>query len=250
LSTLSVTVIAKNEEASIARCLESVSFADEIILVDSGSTDRTIEIARSLGARVTQTSDWPGFGAQFNRAIDRATQEWIFSLDADEWIEAPLAREIQKVIGEAPSVTGYKMPRRSRFCGNVVRHSGWWPDYTPRLVRRGHGRFSEEIVHPHLIINGTIGHLTNPIEHDSITSWEDANDKIERYSTAAAIQLASRGRRAMPTTAPLRGAAAFLKAYLLRAGFLDGRTGLMVAEYNCRYTYQKWHKLAHMPKQR
>lgn len=246
--SLSLVVIAKNEEASIARCLKSVSFADEIVLVDSGSTDRTVDIAKSLGAKVTQTSDWPGFGAQFNRAIDRATQDWVFSLDADEWIEAPLAEEIQRTIRDAKSMTGYRIPRRSRFCGNVVRHSGWWPDYTPRLVRRGHGRFSEDIIHPHLVIQGTIGHLKNPIEHDSITSWEDAEDKIERYSTAAAIQMASRGRGATPLKAPLRAGAAFLKTYLFRAGFLDGRTGLMVAKYNYLYTYEKWRKLAAMPK--
>lgn len=242
--SLSLVVIANNEEASIGRCLSSVKFADEIILVDSGSTDRTIEIARSLGAKVTQTTDWQGFGVQFNRAIDQATKDWVLSLDADEWIEAPLAAEIQKIISDDDSMTGYRIPRRSRFCGTIVRHCGWWPDYTPRLVRRGQGRFSEDIIHPHLVINGSIGHLKNPIEHDTISSWADAEDKIERYAQAGAEQMAARGRRGSAAQTLLHSWGAFLKTFVIRAGFLDGVTGWHVAQYNRRYTQAKWRLLA------
>jgi hypothetical protein len=141
------------------------------------------------------------------------------------------------------------MPRRSRFCGDIVRHCGWSPDYVLRLFRRGQGRFSDHLVHERLIVEGRIGRLAEPIEHDSITSWDDALDKIERYAEAAAKQMAAQGRRGSHAKAVLRGAAAFAKTYLLRAGFLDGRIGWMVADYNRRYTFEKWRRLAELSRQ-
>jgi glycosyltransferase involved in cell wall biosynthesis len=124
--TLSVILIAKDEEACIARALRSVDWADEIVVVDSGSTDRTVDIARELGAKVTVTADWPGFGAQKNRALDLATRDWVLSLDADEWLSAPSADEIRRALGaDAAGVAAYRLPRRSSFCGRFMRHSGW-----------------------------------------------------------------------------------------------------------------------------
>ena len=240
---LSLIVITKNEEASIARCLSSVSFASEVIVVDSGSTDRTVEIALSLGARVIQTEDWPGFGAQKNRALAEARGEWVISLDADEWIEPLLAAEIKAAIQAPDVVSGYETPRRSRFCGTIVRHCGWSPDYVLRLFRRDRGRFSDDIVHERIFVDGLIRRLIEPIEHDSIASWADAEDKIERYSTAAAKQLAARGRSSSAFKASVRGWTAFVRTYFFRAGFLDGATGRMVAEYNRRYTYEKWRRV-------
>jgi glycosyltransferase involved in cell wall biosynthesis len=241
---LSLIVITKNEEEAIGRCLESVGFAGEIIVVDHGSTDRTAEIAEGLGARVISTADWPGFGAQKNRALEAASGDWVLSLDADEWIEAPLARLIEATIAQTDPADGFEMPRRSRFCGRIVRHCGWSPDYVLRLFRRDKGRFSDHIVHERLIVEGRVARLAEPIEHDSISSWADAEDKIERYAEAAARQMAEQGRRGSDFKASLRGATAFFKTYLLRAGFLDGRTGWMVAQYNRRYTEQKWRRLA------
>ncbi len=241
---LSLIIITKNEDTHIARCIGSVPAADEIVVVDSGSTDRTAEIARSLGARVIDAPDWPGFGAQKQRALDAATGDWVLSLDADEWIEPPLMRLIETTIARADADDGYETPRRSRFCGRIVHHCGWSPDYVTRLFKRERGRFSDHIVHEHIVIAGRIGRLASPIEHDSIDSWADADEKIIRYSDAAAAQMAAQDMRSSPLKASLRGWAAFLKTYVLRAGFLDGRTGWDVATYNRRYTDRKWRRLA------
>lgn len=241
---LSLIVIARNEEASIGRCLRSASFAHELVVVDNNSTDKTVEIARSFGAKVLQPADWPGFGPQKNRALQAAAGDWVLSLDADEWIEAALADEIRAAIAPPDATDGYEMPRRSRFCGTIVRHCGWSPDYVTRLFRRGRGRFSDDKVHEHLIVDGRVGRLRAPIEHDSITDLADAADKVERYAAAAAAELAARGKRSSRAKALLRGWGAFLRTYVWRAGFLDGRTGWMVADYNRRYTQEKWARVA------
>jgi glycosyltransferase involved in cell wall biosynthesis len=240
LSRLSLIVITKNEEASIGRCLRSVAFADEMVVVDNGSTDKTVEIAHALGARVIEARDWPGFGPQKNRALDAATGDWVLSLDADEWVEAPLADEIRAAIVRANPADGYNIPRRSRFCGKVVRFCGWSPDYVLRLFRRERGRFSDDKVHEHVDVKGRIAKFKNPIEHDSITDLADAEDKIERYAAAAAEALRARGKSSSPLKAWLRGLGAFLRTYVWRLGFLDGRTGWRVSNYNRRYTSEKW----------
>src|ERR1700746_4046971 len=244
MTNLSLIVITKNEEASIARCLGSVKIADELVVVDSGSTDRTVEIARAHGANVVSTTDWPGFGPQKTRALDLARGDWIISLDADEWIEPGSMAVIEKAIADPNAPSAYRMSRRSRFCGNIIRHSGWSPDYVGRLFRRDRARFSDHLVHESLIVDGPIRRLDMRIEHDSITSWSDAQDKIERYSIAAAHQLRSHGCAGSPLKASLRGWSAFLKTYVWRAGFLDGAAGWHVAEYNRRYTDAKWRRLA------
>lgn len=245
---LSLIVISKNEEAAIARCLRSANFADEIVVVDHASTDKTVEIARALGARVIVTPDWPGFGPQKNRALQEATGDWVLSLDADEWIEPPLAAEIRAAIARADAADGYAIPRRSRFCGHIVRHGDWRGDRVLRLFRRNRGRFSDDHVHERVIVEGRLARLSSPLEHDSITDPADAADKIERYATAAAAQLAAEGKTSSLAKAAIRGWAAFLRSYLLRLGFLDGRTGLRVADYNRRYTYEKWARLAKCPR--
>jgi glycosyltransferase involved in cell wall biosynthesis len=245
---LSLIVISKNEEAAIARCLRSANFADEIVVVDHASTDKTAEIARALGARVSATPDWPGFGPQKNRALGQATGDWVLSLDADEWIEPALADEILAAIARADAADGYEIPRRSRFCGHIVRHGDWRGDRVLRLFRRGRGRFSDDHVHERVIVEGRIARLSSPLEHDSITDPADAADKIKRYAAAAAAQLAAEGKTSSAAKAALRGWAAFFRGYVLRLGFLDGRTGLQVADYNRRYTYEKWDRLAKFPR--
>jgi len=245
---LSLIVISKNEEAAIARCLRSANFADEIVVVDHASTDKTVEIARALGARVIVTADWPGFGPQKNRALQEATGDWVLSLDADEWIEPALAAEIRAAIARADAADGYAIPRRSRFCGHIVRHGDWRGDRVLRLFRRARGRFSDDHVHERVIVEGRLARLSSPLEHDSITDPADAADKIERYATAAATQLAAEGRTSSLAKAALRGWAAFVRSYLLRLGFLDGLTGFRVADYNRRYTYEKWARLAKRPR--
>jgi glycosyltransferase involved in cell wall biosynthesis len=241
---LSLIVISKNEETAIARCLRSANFADEIVVVDNASTDKTAEIARAQGARVTVTPDWPGFGPQKNRALREATGDWILSLDADEWIEPALAAEIQAVIALPNAADGYEIPRRSRFCGEIVHYGDWRGDRVLRLFRRERGRFSDDHVHERVIVEGRIARLSSPLEHDSITDMADAADKIERYATAAAAQLAAEGKTSSAAKSALRGWAAFIRGYVLRLGFLDGRIGLEVADYNRRYTHEKWARLA------
>ena len=244
MTSLSLIVITRNEEASIARCLGSVDFADDIVVVDSGSTDRTVEIARAHGANVVSPTDWPGFGPQKARALDLAKGDWVLSLDADEWIEKNFIPTIKQAIADPNAPDAYRMSRRSRFCGKIIRHGSWSSDHVVRLFRRGRARFSDDLVHEGLIVDGPTRKLKVRIEHDSITSPADAEDKIERYSIAAAQQLAERGARGSPLKASLRGWAAFLKSYIFRAGFLDGAAGFAVAEYNRRYTDAKWRRLA------
>lgn len=237
---LSLIVITKNEEANIRRCLASVPFADEIVVVDSASTDRTVEVARSLGAKVLQPEDWPGFGPQKQRALDHASGKWILSLDADEWIGPELAEEIRTVIADPESADAWRMPRRNRFCGEIVRHGGWWPDHVLRLFRKSKARFSEDRVHESVIADGAVATLKNPIEHDTIVSLEDAREKAARYGAIAARQLAERGRQGSAAKAALRAAAAYLRAFVFRLGFLEGRLGHRVARYQAAYTYKKW----------
>ena len=236
---LSLIVIARNEEGSIGRCLRSASFASETVVVVNHSTDKTVEIARSLGANVIETQDWPGFGPQKNRALDAATGDWVLSLDADEWIEPALAAEIQAAV-ERAGADAFEMPRRSRFCGEIVHHSGWWPDHVTRLWRRGRGRFADVAVHERVIVEGRTARLKQPIEHDAIADLDDARSKAARYAKAAAEELAARGKRSSKAKAAARAAGAFLRTYVWRAGFLDGATGLAVARYNADYTFQKW----------
>jgi glycosyltransferase involved in cell wall biosynthesis len=242
---LSLIVITKNEEASIERCLRSVAaIADEIVVVDGQSHDRTVEIARGFGAKVLQPADWPGFGPQKQRAQDAASGEWILSLDSDEWIEDGLLAEIRAVLNDPSTASGYRMPRRNRFIGKIVRHGGWWPDHVLRLYRRDRGRFNGNLVHESVVVDGEVRTLDNPIEHNTIVSAEDANGKIERYAEIAAQELLARGKRSSAPAAMLRGAAAYLRSFVLQLGFLDGATGQRVASYQARYTYKKWAKVA------
>jgi len=242
---LSLIVITKNEEASIERCLQSAAgIADEIVIVDSGSTDRTLDIAREFGAKILEPKDWPGFGPQKQRAQDAASGHWILSLDSDEWMEDNLLREIRAVLSDVHAAPGYRMPRRNRFMGKIVRFGGWWPDHVLRLYRRDRGRFNGNLVHESVLVDGEVRTLQYPIEHNTIVSAEDAEGKVERYSETAAQELRAKGRRSSALVARLRGAAAYLRSFVFQLGFLDGKTGHRVARYQSRYTYKKWAKTA------
>ena len=241
--TLSVIIIAKNEAEAIRRCLDSVAWADERIVLDSGSTDGTPDLARGCGARVETTVDWPGFGPQKNRALAFATGEWVLSLDADEWVTPELRAEIARAIATA-SAAAWRMPRSSSYCGRFMRHSGWWPDHVVRLFRRGAARFSDDLVHERLVVDGTTGTLSAPLMHEAIRDLADARAKMDTYSTASAEMLYRRGVRASTATAVLHGAWSFLRTYVLRAGFLDGREGFQLAVTNAGGTYYRYAKLA------
>ena len=241
--SISAIVITKNAEPTIRRCIESLRWANEIVVVDSGSTDRTLEICRELGAAVHQTSDWPGHGPQKNRALDRASGDWIMSLDADEWMTLELRAEVERVIGAPQGKAAFAIPRRSRFCGRFMRHSGWWPDYVVRLFRRDAARFSEDHPHDRLIVNGATGRLRQPIMHEAISDLEQMLTKMNVYSTTSAHMFHQRGRRASLATALLHGGWAFFRTYFLRLGFLDGREGFMLAVANAEGSYYRYLKL-------
>ncbi len=240
--TLSVIVIARNEEASIGDCLKSVAWADECIVLDGGSTDATVAIAKALGARVAVATDWPGFGPQKNRALALATGDWVLSLDADERVSPALKDEIEAAM-RVSGTTVYRMPRASSYCGRTLRHGGWWPDYVIRLFRRGEARFSEDLVHERLLCTQDVGTLTQPLLHDTYASLEEALDKANRYSTLGAQQAFARGERASLMTALGHGLWAFFRTYVLRRGFLDGGQGLLLAVSNAHATFYRYAKL-------
>jgi glycosyltransferase involved in cell wall biosynthesis len=241
--SLSVIIIAKNAEGTIGRCLESVAWADETVVVEHGSTDRTADICRESGAKVHQTPDWPGFGPQKNRVLALARGDWVLSLDADEWVTPELRAEIGQAIASPGANAAFRFPRRSSFCGRFMRHSGWWPDYVTRLFRRGTARFSDALVHEKLIVNGAVGTLALPILHESVTDLDQMLGKMNAYSTASARSLHEQGRRSSLATALVHGIWMFIRTYILRAGFLDGREGLMLAIANAEGSYYRYLKL-------
>lgn len=241
--SISAIVTTRDNEATIRRCLESVKWADELVVVDSGSTDRTLEICRELGAQVHQTPDFPGHGPQKNRALDRATCEWVFSLDSDEWATPELRAAIERAVADPRGKAAFAMPRRSSFCGRFMRHSGWWPDYVTRLFRRDAARFSEDHTHDRLVVNGAAGKLARPILHEAITDLEQMVTKMNLYSSSSAAAFHRAGRRASLATALLHGWWAFMRTYFVRAGFLDGREGFMLAVANAEGAYYRYLKL-------
>src|SRR5690349_270696 len=223
--SISVIIINRNNEATIRRCLESIAWAGEIVVVDSGSTDRTRDICGEFTSKVSQPADWPGHGPQKNRALDLVTGDWVFSIDSDEWITPEVRAEIEAAVAAPGEHTAFMLPRRSSFCGRYMRYSGWWPDYVRRLFRRGMARFSDDEGHDRLIVKGAVGRLSRPILHETVTSLDQLIDKMNAYSAMTARNLHQRGRSASIFTALFHGAWAFFLTYFLRAGFLDGREG-------------------------
>lgn len=240
---LSVAIIACNEAHRIARCLQSVAFADQVVVLDSGSTDDTVAIARGLGADVEVTPDWPGFGPQKNRALARCRYRWVLSIDADEQVSDALAAEILRVLREAPAeatVAGYWLRRSSRYCGQVIRHGLWGNDRVLRLFERQRGRFTDARVHESLVCDGETRVLEGILVHDSVDSPEDARSKARRYAFLGAEALRARGRGGS-LQGGVHAGWSFVRGYLLRAGFLDGRFGLTLARLNAAGTFWKYH---------
>lgn len=254
---LSVILITRNEAHHVADCLQSVAFADEWIVVDSGSDDGTREIAERFGARVTTTDDWPGFGPQKNRALALARGRWVLSIDADERVDEALAAQIRQVIAadtsgqathgssqDAPAGTvGYEVSRLSSFCGQWMRHGDWYPDRVLRLFRRGAGRFTDDLVHERLQVDGPVGRLPGHLLHDSMPTLDHAIEKMNRYTTGRALDRVRAGRRGGLGPALSHGAWAFVRCYLLRRGFLDGRLGFVLAVYVAEGTYYRYLKM-------
>ena len=242
LASLSVIVITKNEAHNIEACLQSVSFAQQIVVLDSGSSDDTVTLSQTAGAEVSARLDWKGFGVQKNRALALATGDWVLSIDADERLTPDLQIEIQRVI-ENPACQIYDFPRLSSYCGQYMRHSGWYPDRVTRLFKRGAATFSDELVHERLVTSKAVGQLDAALLHESFRSLESVLDKVNRYSSAGARQLFEKGKTASPGKALAHGLWAFFRTYVLRRGFLDGRMGLLLAISNAEGTYYRYLKL-------
>lgn len=244
MSKVSVYILTYNEEEKIAEALESVSWADEIVVVDSGSTDRTIEIAQKYKARVVYVL-FEGFGKLRNRAVAECLHDWIFSLDADERCTPQVRDEILSVIKDPNAADAYYVPRRNYFMGRWIRHSGWYPDYRqPQLFHRGALSYrDEDVVHEGFIVRGRRGYLKHAIWQVPFKDLSQVIAKIERYSNLGVERLAKRGIKGNIPKALLHAIGNFLRIYLLKGGFLDGWAGFIIALSNFEGTFYRYAKL-------
>ena len=242
---LSVVLIVFNEAANIAACIESVAFASQVLVLDGGSTDDTVALARHAGAEVWVDADWQGFGIQKNRVLERARHTWVLSLDADERLSAELAAEIAAFIqahGQAQVVA--EIPRLTQFCGQWIRHCGWYPDHVRRLWPRGQCRFSDDLVHERLVTHGLpVLRLKNPLLHYSYPTPEHYWSKLSRYSQAWAVQRYTQGKTTSIARAALSGWVAFMRSYFVRLGFLDGALGFAVCVMQAQAAFGKYFTL-------
>jgi len=245
-NTLSVVLITLNEALNLPRTLKSVSWAREIIVVDSGSTDLTVSIAKAAGAQVFE-EDWKGFAAQKNSAIAKATCDWVLSLDADEELSQELASEIQALLSGDPPFSAYRIPRLNHFLGRPLRYGGYWPDRKLRLFERGTASFAERAVHEAIQFDGSTGELRNPMLHHCYPTLEEYVEHMNRYSTLSARMLVDAGRAPRSGTsliwhAVMNPAATFLYNYVFRLGFLDGTAGLLQHLNHSVYIHWKYAK--------
>jgi glycosyltransferase involved in cell wall biosynthesis len=240
---ISATVITFNEEHDIADALASLSWADEIIVVDSCSTDRTVEIARRFTDRVIERP-WPGYSAQKNFAADEAHNDWIFNLDADERVSEKLAGEIARLANLSDTVAGgYEMARWTFYLGRWIKHSGWYPDHKLRLYNRKRGRFEGDFVHESVRVEGKVERLAGEILHFTVACASDHHLRLDRYTTLAAEEMHTRGKRVTFGSLLLAPASSFFRSYILKLGFLDGIQGLAIAYFAAHYVFLKNLKL-------
>jgi glycosyltransferase involved in cell wall biosynthesis len=238
--SVSVVIVTKNEEHNIEDALKSVSDAEEIIVIDSFSTDRTVEICRKYTDKVYQ-QEWQGFARQKQTAVDHAKGKWILILDSDERITPELKAEITANITDT-KISGFYVPRENYFIGKWIRHSGWWPDHTLRLFRKDRGHLEPREVHEKVVIEGQAGYLENPLKHYTYRSVSDFLERSERYSDLAAREIRKNSGRAGPFSLTVRPIATFIKMYILRLGVLDGTRGIMLALLYSHYTFLKYAK--------
>lgn len=238
---LSAVLIARNSEAVLPACLESLRFADEIVVVDSGSTDATLDIARRAGARIVH-QDWLGYGKQKQFAVAQTSNDWVLCVDTDERVSEQLRESILREL-QAPRFYAYEMPRRNRFLGRWLKHGEGYPDLSLRLFDRRHANWSDDAIHEKVVTDGPIGRLAGDLLHESEQGLADYLAKQERYTTLQAEALHAHGKRAglarLLLSPPLR----FIKFYFLRLGFLDGIPGLMHILIGCRNSFTKYAKL-------
>ena len=240
---LTVTVITRNEAANIEGALQSVTWADEILVVDSNSTDETVAIAKRCGARV-DIHPWLGYSAQRNYAAEIASNDWILAIDADERVPPELADEIRSILTKGPTASGYRMPRLSFYLGHWIRGTDWYPDYQLRLYDRRTGRFNGKRVHESLeLASGRPGTLRHDLQHHPYRDISDHVISIDHYTTLAAEEWYSEGRRTGALDIALHPPAAFLRNYVLRGGIRDGAAGFLISVLNSYYVFLKIIKL-------
>ena len=248
MARLSVVTIALNEERNIVECLESVRWADELIVVDSGSADRTVELAKKFPATVMEIP-WKGYGATKNDALKHATGDWILWLDADERVTPELAAEIRAAVQENNGAfAGYSVARRAYFLGRWIRHCGWYPSRVTRLFRRTRGKFTENKVHEQLLLDGATSHLHNDLLHYTDPNLYHYCEKFNRYTSLAAEDMNTEGKRFSLYDVIARPPFVFLKMFVLRRGFLDGMHGFVLSLSSMAYVFVKYAKLWELQK--
>jgi hypothetical protein len=246
--SLSVAIITKNEAENLPFCLSSVAFTDQIVIIDSGSTDKTKDIAQSFGCDFF-LEDWKGFGRQKQSAIDKCKNEWVLVLDADERIPPETAEEIIKIVNRNDlEAAGYSFKRKNFFQGRWIRHMGWWPDPVTRLFRKSRGHMSQSLVHESLIINGPVKALQCCIDHHTESRLSRVLLKIDQYSTLGAQQAYAEGKRSSAWGAGLRATLTFLQSYFLRLGILDGAPGFTLSVTDAINKFFKYAKLSEIEK--
>ena len=245
MPTIGVAIITKNAQAHLAACLQSLTWCDQIVILDSGSSDQTLDIAKAHEVQIHQSADWPGFGIQKNRAIALLDTDWIFALDADEVVDARLAQSIQNAVNN-PCADIYQLNRLSNYCGRWMKHTGWHPDFLPRLFKKGCAHYSQDLVHERLIYNAPIGTLDGLLLHYSFDDLESVLDKINRYSSAGAQQRFNKGADSSLSSAILKGVWTFIRSYIIKCGFLDGREGFILSVSNAEGAYYRQLKLMYL----
>lgn len=243
MSRLSAIVIVRNEEAQIQACLESLAWVDETVVVDSGSTDRTVELARRHATKVIET-EWTGYAGAKQRALQEVSGDWVLWIDADERVPSELAEEIRSVL-ERSEINGYYVARKAIFLGRWIKHGGWYPGYVCRLFRRYAGRFNNALVHEAVTVDGPTGHLAHPLIHYTDPTLEHYLKKFNIYTSLAAQQLYQDGRRFRWIDLIGRPPFMFLKMYVIKRGFLDGVQGLILCVLSSCYVFTKYAKLWH-----
>ena len=246
MKRLSVFIITHNEEKNIKACLESIKWADEIVVVDNDSNDNTIKICKEYTDRIFQ-EEWKGYAKQKQSALDKTTGEWVLNLDADERLTPELRLEIENTLAYKERLKdGYLIPFKSYFGGKWIKHGGWYPDYHLRLFRREKGRFGNEEVHEGVKIEGSIGYLKNPINHYTYNSISDFIKRMDLYTSLFAEDRYKKGKKAMWGQLVFRPPFTFFKMFFLQRGILDGYYGFLLAILYSYYTFLKYAKLREM----
>jgi glycosyltransferase involved in cell wall biosynthesis len=242
---ISAAIITLNEQGNIARAIESLRCCDEVVVVDSGSSDRTIESAAKLGARVVE-SPWRGYAAQKNFAAGEAAHDWVLSIDADEALSEALEAEIWQIKKGGPQYEAYTVPRMAQYLGRWILHSGWYPDRKVRLYDRRRARWVGDYVHERVQVNGRIGHFQCNLLHYTCNSLSEHLRMMDRYTTLAAEELVAQARKIYWTDLVLDPVWTFVQTYFFRAGFLDGTEGLTIAFMAAFYNFLKYAKARNM----